>query len=58
MRREDPEEWARGMFKGNGAVTFTAGPSLVTRRFCDEKVQGYFGWNERAGGEVTGNQAK
>lgn len=39
-------------------VKFSAGPSLVTRRFCDEKVQGHFGWNERAGGEVMGNQAK
>lgn len=55
---EGPEEWARGMFKGNGGVKFSAGPSLVTRRFCDEKVQGHFGWNERAGGEVMGNQAQ
>lgn len=49
---------ARGLFKDNGGVKFSAGPSLVTRRFCDEKVQGLFGWNERAEGEVMGNQAK
>lgn len=40
---EGPEKWVRGMFKDNGGVKFSAGPSLVTRRFCDEKVQGHFG---------------
>lgn len=30
----------------------------MARRYCDEKMQGCFGWDERAGGHVVGSQAK